>query len=117
MKNLDQITYSSVFALGIGGLCLGGSVVSGVFTGAISTLGVALILLKIRDGSPRLFNWIIRHNIMTDIFLSVILVYLMGTTTVTALISGASAALFCSAGITYLGKIMNKETTSGIVCS
>lgn len=98
-NNFADITYYSVGALGIGAIMLGGTIANGIFTGAMSTLGVALLLIKLKDGNPRIFYWILRHNIMSDLILSVLLVLLLGTGgSVTSIVSGASAALFCSAG-------------------
>ena len=106
MKNLDQMTYTSVTVLGIGGLFLGGTVLNGVFVGAMSTLGVGMLLFKLKESHPKLFRLIVEHNIISDVVLSVLLVFIMGTSTVTSIISGASAALFCSAGLSYLSKYL-----------
>ncbi|PIK15099.1 hypothetical protein [Halobacteriovorax sp. JY17] len=106
MENLDKLTYVSVIILGIGGIFLGGTVLNGVFVGAMSTLGIGMLLFKLRKNHSRTFNLIIEHNIISDIVLSSLLVFIMGTSTVTSIISGASAALFCSAGLSYLSRYL-----------
>ncbi|EQC44578.1 hypothetical protein M899_2464 [Bacteriovorax sp. BSW11_IV] len=116
-NNFTDITYYSIGALGVGAVILGGTVANGIFVGGMSTLGVALLLIKLKDSNPRIFYWILKHNIMSDLILSVLLVMLMGTSTVTAIISGASAALFCSAGLTYLSKLFVKNSESSQIVS
>lgn len=109
MQNLDQVTYTSVTVLAVGGVFLGGTVLNGVFVGAMSTLGVGMLLFKLRESYPKIFELIIKHNIISDLILSALLVFIMGTSTVTSIISGASAALFCSAGLSYLGKYLKNR--------
>ncbi len=114
-KNFTDLTYGSIAVLGGGALFLSSTIASGIYVGMISTLGVGLLLIKLKDSSPWLFNWILRHNIMSDLVLSVLLVFIMGTSTVTSIIAGASAALFCSAGLMYLNKIFIKNPKSSDV--
>lgn len=101
MKNLRKIVYGSVVGLSVGGVCLGGMVMNGVFVGALTTLGVGLLFIKLKDSSPAIWRWLLNHPLFLDMVLSSALVFLMGTSSVTSLIGGAAAALFCSAGLQY----------------
>jgi len=116
MKKMNELTYGSIVALSAGAILLGGTVANGIFVGGMSTLGVALLLIKLKDSNPKIFYWILKHNIMSDLILSVLLIFMMGTSSVTAIISGASAALFCSAGLMYLGKFLKEKPKFGTTC-
>lgn len=105
MKNLNQFMYGSVGVLVGSGLFFGGVVASGVTTGLFSTLGVGMILLKLRQSCPRVWRWIVKHNVMSDLILSALLAYIVGSGTATGIIAGAASALFCSVGITLLDKL------------
>lgn len=111
MKNTKKLIYGSIAGLSVGGLMLGGMVLNGVFVGAVTTLGVGLLFIKIKDSSPWLWRLLINHPVFLDLALSAGLVMLMGTASVTALIGGAAAALFCSAGLHYF-KEVNQITCS-----
>jgi hypothetical protein len=102
MKNF---VYGSVGVLIGSGVCLGGIIASGVATGLFSSLGVGMILYKLKDSCPRLWAWILKHYIFSDLVLSILLAYLVGSGTAVGIIAGSASALFVSAGITYLGSV------------
>ncbi|MFT6632885.1 MAG: hypothetical protein ACJAS4_002853 [Bacteriovoracaceae bacterium] len=101
MKNAKKIVFGSVIGLSVGGVMLGGIVMNGVFVGAMTTLGVGLLFIKLQDSSPWLWRWLINHPLFLDMALSAALVLLLGTGSGTSVIGGAAAALFCSAGLQY----------------
>jgi hypothetical protein len=102
MKNAKKVVYGSVIGLSVGGAMLGGMVLNGVFVGAMTTLGVGLLFIKLKDSSPWLWRWLLSHPLFLDMALSTALVLLMGTSSVTSIIGGAAAALFCSAGLQFM---------------
>lgn len=105
MKSARKVIYGSVIGLSVGGAMLGGMVLNGVFVGAMTTLGVGLLFIKLKDSSPWLWRWLINHPLFLDFALSTALVLLMGTSSVTSIIGGAAAALFCSAGLQYMKEV------------
>lgn len=109
MKNMRKIVYGSVIGLSAGGVMLGGMVMNGVFVGALTTLGVGLLFIKLKDTSPAIWRWLLNHPLFLDMALSTALVLVMGTSSVTSLIGGAAAALFCSAGLQYFKEINKDE--------
>lgn len=109
MKNLKNISYGAVGVLSLGGLLLGSTTLNGVFVGAMSALGAGLILLKLKDRFPRLFRFIVRHNMLSDLVLSLLMVLVIGTGTITGIIAATSASLFISAGLSYFGTLVQGQ--------
>lgn len=104
MYTQDVFVLSSVALLIGSSLFIGGAVAGGIFTGLISALGLGLILIKVRNHFPKVWKFVLRHPIMTDVVLSSLLAFLLVNNTVTGLVSAAGAGLFVSAGLAYSTK-------------
>ena len=104
MKNLETITYSSVIGMGVVGIALGGLAMNSIFLGAVSAISVGLLLLKLRESSPWLFNQILKYQLMSDLVLSLLLVLIIGTSTATSVLGAITATVFASTGLMYLKK-------------
>jgi hypothetical protein len=102
MKNLDNITYSSILVLTAGGVILGGTIANSVFLGLTGAASVGLILIKFKKSFPKIYKFILRHDIMSDIVFSLLLLLIIGTSTVTSVLGAMAASLLASCGILYL---------------
>lgn len=110
MKKIDNVTYSSIGVLAVGGIVLGGTIANSIFLGLTGAASVGLILIKIKKSSPRTYKFILRHDIMSDIILSLLLIFIIGTSTVTSVLGAMAASLLASCGILYLKRQMEVET-------
>ena len=108
MENENFVIYGSVGLLIVSSLWLGGAIAAGVLIALISTLGVGLILLKIRMSFPKVWLWFKRHPLLADIIFSggMALVLLNGS--VTGLVSSAAVGIFVSLGLSL---ILNNNLT------
>ncbi len=105
MEKQNIYAVSSVCVLLGSSFYIGGVVAGGIYTGLISAMGTGLILFKLKDTYPRVWAWMMKHSIMTDLLLSGLLAALLINNTVTGIISAAGAGLFVSAGITLASRI------------
>lgn len=112
--SLSQINVEDVVLIGAGVAVVGGAIVigsqvaAGVFTGAITAAGVGYTVFKLRKHAPRVFNVIHDRPLTSDIILDAGVFLIVGGTTVTGIVAGASASLFTSIalnGIRRLGKV------------
>lgn len=115
----NDITFSKIEAedvvlIGAGLVVVGGAVVigsqvaAGVFTGAITAAGVGYTVYKFRKHAPRAFNFIHDRPLTSDVVIDAGVFLIVGGTTVTGIVAGASASLFTSIalnGIRKLGKV------------
>ena len=101
----NLIIYSSIGLLIFSSIYIGGAVAGGIFTALISALGVGLVLIKTKDRFPKVWRFIVVHPIMSDIFFSGLLAFLLINNTVTGIISAAGAGLFVSAGLSIATKL------------
>lgn len=109
MKNLDNITYSSIGVLAVGGIVLGGTIANSVFLGLTGAASVGLILIKFKKSFPKIYKFILRHDIMSDVAFSLLLVLIIGTSTVTSVLGAMAASLLASCGILYLKRVSEAE--------
>ena len=77
----------------------------GVMTGLISSIGVGFMLLKCKTHLPKLWKFILAHQLLSDLIISALFVLLLNPTTATGLIAGVSADLFTSAGLIVASKL------------
>lgn len=100
----DTVTYSSIAVLAVGGIVLGGTIANSVFLGLTGAASIGLILIKLKKSFPRTYKFILRHDITSDIVFSLLIVLLLGTSTVTSALGAMAASLIVSCGILYLKK-------------
>lgn len=119
MSNFNEVTFSKINAedvvlIGAGVAVVGGAVIigsqvaAGVFTGAITAAGVGYTVYKLRKHAPRAFNIIHDRPLSSDLIIDGAVFLIVGGTTVTGIVAGASASLFTSIalnGIRKLGKV------------
>lgn len=102
--NEKKVVLGTVGALIGSAAVFGGVVSAGVTTGLFSSLGVGMLLLKVRKKYPRVWNWIINEPLLPDLVISLILATIVGSGTATGIIAAAAAGLFVSAGL-CIGKM------------
>lgn len=87
-----------------------GALATGIVTGIISAIGVGFVMLKMKSNryGARLWNTMIDHPGVADLAISFGFVFLLGTTTATGIISGATAAIVSSCLITLATKVTGK---------
>jgi hypothetical protein len=113
-KDVFAISPEEVFLLGAGVLLvgtaamIGSQIAAGCFTGFMSACGIAYTLFKMRKDAPRIWNLIIDRPLTTDIVIDAGVFLIVGSSTVTGLVAGASASLFTSislCGLRRLGRV------------
>ena len=117
--NMSEISVEDVVLVGAGVAIVGGAVVigsqvaAGVFTGAITAVGVGYTVFKFRKHAPRVWNTICDRPLTTDIVVDAGVFLVVGSASVTGIVAGASASLFTSialSGLRKLGKVEVPES-------
>lgn len=94
-------------------LFIGGSLTTGIFAGVFTTAGFGLLLEKIKDGAPSVYNWIIDHPVAMDFLIGALFTYTFGFT-VAGIIGGAVVNILTSVVLDYYaekeGKVPGVET-------
>lgn len=113
-KDVSMLSPEEVILLGAGvGLIgiaaiIGSQVAAGVFTGFVSAAGIAYTIFKTRRDAPRVFNLIVDRPLLSDVVIDAGVFLIVGGTTVTGIVAGASASLFTSIalnGLRRLGRV------------
>lgn len=116
MSNFNNATFSQVnvedvVLVGAGVAVIGGAVIigsqvaAGVFTGAITAAGVGYTVYKLRKHAPRAFNIIHDRPLSSDIIIDGAVFLIVGGTTVTGIVAGASASLFTTIALNGIRKL------------
>lgn len=114
-KDIFMLSPEEVILLGAGiGLIgiaaiIGSQVAAGVFTGFISACGIAYTIYKTRRDAPRLFNFIMDRPLLSDVLIDAGVFLIVGGTTVTGIVAGASASLFTTIGLSGLRRLGRVE--------
>lgn len=113
-KDVSMLSPEEIIMIGAGlGLIgaaaiIGSQVAAGVFTGFVSAVGIAYTIFKARKDAPRIYNFIVDRPLMSDVVIDVGVFLIVGGTTVTGIVAGASASLFTSIslnGLRRLGRV------------
>lgn len=99
MQQSNHVIYGSVGLLVLSGAYFGGVAGSGILVGFLTAIGIGIIIFKLRTGAPWMFRLIIKHNVLSDLILSGLLVFVLASNTAISIIASASAALLVSAGL------------------
>lgn len=87
--NIDKITkYAIPGALVCAGLVLGGVVLQGAYLGVAAAGSFWILLKRIKNGAPSLYNCILDHSGFADILVTIAATFVCGTT-----ITGLAAAI------------------------
>ena len=95
----NNLIYGSVGVLVLSGTYFGGIAGSGILVGFLTATGIGILIFKLKSSFPWLYKKIIKHNVMSDLCLSGLLVFLLASNTAISIIASASAALLVSAGL------------------
>lgn len=80
----------------LGMIVFSGSLVSGaLLLGFLSSFSVLFLFSKLDKGLPRVYEFLLRHSILTDLIMTGAFAVLFGTT-VTGLIAAATSGIVCS---------------------
>lgn len=96
----------------ISGCVLGSQIAGGVFVGLVSASGVAYTILKTRQYAPRIFNCIVSNPLASDLIIDAGVFILVGSSTVTGIVAGASASLFTSIALNCIRRLGEREVHS-----
>lgn len=117
-KDVSMISPEEIILLGAGiGLIgvaaiIGSQVAAGVFTGFVSAAGIAYTIFKTRKDAPRIFNLIMDRPLLSDVVIDVGVFLIVGGTTVTGIVAGASASLFSTIALSGLRRLGRVEVQS-----
>ncbi len=104
MNSDDKVIYSSIGVLIVGSVWIGGQLAAGIYVALITTVGVGMVLIKVKNSFPRVWKYMMMHPIVMDILFSTVLGFLLINQTVTGIVSAAAVGLFISAGIGIAAK-------------
>lgn len=111
----DKYLKKYMFSIGAIGIALfvGGSLTTGIFAGVFTAAGFGLLLEKIREGSPSVYNWILDHPVAMDFFTGALFTFTFGFS-VAGIIGGAVVNILTSVVLDYYaekeGKVPGVET-------
>jgi hypothetical protein len=105
METEDYFLIGTSLIMVAGVIFLGGTLAVGIITGAISAASLGILLMKVKKYYPRIWTFICKHPLFSDITISSCLFLLIASNTATGVIAGAAAGLFSSIGINFLVKL------------
>ena len=87
----------------------GSTLLAGVFTGMLSSIGAFLLFAKLKSISPAMWRFLIERSLLLDVLLSGLSVWMVASTSVTGIIAAASSALFSSLAVTVVSRKFKKN--------
>lgn len=89
-------------------LFLGGTLAVGAVTGLLSAVALGVIILRVREFYPKLWLFICRHPILSDVAISGALFFLVSSNTAVGVIAGGAAGVFSSIGLNLCIRHLSK---------
>ncbi|MBH46587.1 MAG: hypothetical protein CME71_00290 [Halobacteriovorax sp.] len=108
----DRILIGSAIVLFSSMIFIGSTLSVGIMTGLMSSMGLAIILIKVQNCYPHYWAIMCKHPILSDFTISTTLFMLVASSTATGVIAGASASLFASIGLTMWFKYSEEGLTT-----
>ncbi len=87
----------------------GSTLLAGVFTGMLSSIGAFLLFAKLKSISPAMWRFLIERSLLLDALLSGLSVWMVASASVTGIIAAASSALFSSLAVTVISRKFKKH--------